>query len=161
MIIRESKNEDIVTILKIYDNARLFMRNHGNNVQWNGYPNIDTLQNDMKNNNSYVIEDDGQVIATFALIIGIETTYINIYDGKWNDNKTYGTIHRVASDGSHKNITKLCFDYCISKCDYLRIDTHQLNEIMQNAILRYGFKYCGIIYVGDGTPRLAYDYIKE
>ena len=29
---------------------------------------------------------------------------------------------------------------------------------MQATVLNYGFRECGIIYVADGSPRLAYDY---
>ena len=41
---------------------------------------------------------------------------------------------------------------------YLRIDTHENNRVMQRAIQRFGFQYCGEVIVGDGTKRLAYDY---
>ena len=55
---------------------------------------------------------------------------------------------------------KACFDYCSEKIDYLRIDTHEDTQPMQDAVLRYGFKKCGIIYVRDGSKRVAFDYIK-
>ncbi len=48
-------------------------------------------------------------------------------------------------------------EYCSKEIKHLRIDTHQDNKIMQHVILKNGFTYCGIIYTGDGSPRLAYE----
>lgn len=37
-----------------------------------------------------------------------------------------------------------------------RVDTHGDNVIMRRCIERAGFVYCGIIYLLNGDPRLAY-----
>lgn len=39
----------------------------------------------------------------------------------------------------------------------IRVDTHRDNISMQKMLLKNGFKYCGIIYLKDGSERLAYD----
>ncbi len=93
------------------------------------------------------------------MIIGDEPTY-RVKDGTWNYNKPYGTIHRLASNGKAKGIAKASFDFCSSIMDYIRIDTHKNNLSMQAAIEKYGFQKCGIIYVRDGSERIAYDYMK-
>jgi RimJ/RimL family protein N-acetyltransferase len=36
------------------------------------------------------------------------------------------------------------------------VDTHQDNVVMQRILEKLGFTYCGIIFVANGTPRLAY-----
>lgn len=41
----------------------------------------------------------------------------------------------------------------------IRIDTHQDNKSMQRLILKNNFEYCGIIYVEDGSERLAYEKV--
>ena len=41
----------------------------------------------------------------------------------------------------------------------IRIDTHLDNRIMQHVIKKYGFTYCGIIYLASGDERLAYQQI--
>ncbi len=41
-----------------------------------------------------------------------------------------------------------------------RIDTHNDNKIMQHVIEKNGFIRCGIIYVKDGSPRIAYEKIE-
>ena len=40
----------------------------------------------------------------------------------------------------------------------LRIDTHKDNRPMQAVIRKFGFQECGVIYVADGSSRLAFDY---
>ena len=45
--------------------------------------------------------------------------------------------------------------YC-KVCGNLKIDTHRDNRIMQHLLDKNGFTYCGIIYLDDGTERLAY-----
>ena len=98
-------------------------------------------------------------MGVFALIIGSEPTYEIIEQGSWHSSMPYGTIHRLASDGSSKGIARSCFDYCKEKCSYLRIDTHRDNKPMLAAIKKYGFQECGIIYVQDGSERIAFDYL--
>ena len=44
---------------------------------------------------------------------------------------------------------------------HIRIDTHAQNLPMQQAILAYGFQERGTIYLQDGSPRQAYDYLCE
>ena len=89
--------------------------------------------------------------------LGEEPTYRLIEQGHWHANRPYGTIHRMASDGHTHGIARASFDYCAAQTDYLRIDTHADNRPMLRAITRYGFRPCGIIYVRDGSPRLAFD----
>ena len=48
-------------------------------------------------------------------------------------------------------------NYAASRFAHLRIDTHRDNRIMQRLIEKHGFTYCGIIWLEDGTERLAYE----
>ena len=74
----------------------------------------------------------------------------------WLNDEEYGTIHRIASNGSVKGIFESCLKYCESIVDNIRIDTHHNNFIMQYLIEKNGFTKCGIIFVRDGSPRIAY-----
>lgn len=96
----------------------------------------------------------------FAFIPGEDPTYRYIEDGSWHWNRPYGTIHRLASRGTARGVAKACFDFCREKIPYLRIDTHADNHPMQSAVLRYGFRKCGTIYLTDGSPRIAFDYMQ-
>lgn len=158
--VRHSCPEDYEAILNIYALARQFMRENGNPNQWkDSWPPVDTVRNDIDNGLSYVIVEDGVVKGVFAFIIGDDPTYKVIEGGHWSSNQKYGTIHRIASDGSCKGLAKTCFDFCLTQSSYLRIDTHADNKPMQSAVERFGFRKCGVIYVADGSPRIAYDYI--
>lgn len=160
MYIRKAKNNDLPVIMKIYEKARLFMKNNGNPTQWSsGYPDEEIISKDIADGNFYVCIENNSIVGVFAFIIGEEPTYQRIEQGAWHSSMQYGTIHRLASDGSTKGIARSCFDFCREKCSYLRIDTHRDNKPMQAAIRKYGFRECGIIYVRDGSERIAFDYM--
>ena len=46
-----------------------------------------------------------------------------------------------------------------TRTGHLRIDTHADNHVMQRCILREGFSRCGVIYVADGSARVAFERI--
>ncbi len=158
--IRKANIDDLNTILEIYKYAREFMKQNNNPTQWgDNHPNLDLLKEDINKNILFVVTSNNQIHGVFAFIIGEDPTYINIENGKWLSNNEYGTIHRIASDGKIKGIFSFVVNYCYSIIPHLRIDTHEDNKIMQHLILKEYFKYCGNIYVSDGTSRLAYEKI--
>lgn len=119
------------------------------------------LESDLQKNALYVCVSENRTVGAFALLLGEEPTYRVITDGRWRSNAPYGTIHRVASDGSICGIAQVCFDFCKQYCDYLRIDTHANNLPMQNTIEKAGFHRCGMVAMEDGSPRIAYDLISR
>ena len=143
-------------IAEIFSYARSQMALNGNPSQWkNDRPSMELVKKDIENGNSYVVEEDGKIVATFAFIVGIEPTYLDI-DGAWLDDAPYGTIHRIASDGSVKGIFDLVLDYVETYGVDIRIDTHKDNKPMLHVIEKNGFVHCGIIIVDDNTPRIAF-----
>lgn len=157
-MIRIANQNDMPIILNIYEYARNFMKNNGNETQWNNnYPPEDLLYEDIKKEQLYVYEEKNIIHGVFAFIIGEDETYKKIQDGKWLSNEEYGTIHRVASDGEVKGLVNKIIEFCEKKISHLRIDTHDNNKIMQHIILKNGFVKCGTIFVEDGTPRIAYE----
>lgn len=162
-MIRPATEKDINRILEIYSAAKKFMRENGNPTQWNGnYPDKALLLEDIKKNHFFVIADEetGFVHACFTLMDCDDPTYAYI-EGAWKSQKPYGTIHRVASDGSRKGVFGECVAFARTRFNHLRIDTHDDNKPMQHVILKQGFEYRGIIYLEDGSPRRAYEWIGE
>jgi len=51
-------------------------------------------------------------------------------------------------------------EYLDGITDNIRIDTHKDNHIMQHNLAKYGFQYCGIIYIASGAERLAYQRLR-
>ena len=158
MKIRKATPEDIDHLMYIFDKARLFMNSTGNPKQWiNGYPGKALIEDEIKAQHCYICENEmGKPVATFCLIAGPDPTYATIEDGQWLSDQPYHVIHRLASDGSTKGTAQLCIDWCKERCGNLRVDTHNDNKVMQHILLKNGFIRCGIIYVANGTPRIAY-----
>ena len=73
----------------------------------------------------------------------------------------YAAVHRVASDGTVRNVLEKIMDYCKAQIPHLRIDTHEDNKVMQHVLEKYGFVRCGIVYVSDGSPRIAYELLEK
>lgn len=156
-MIRSTEICDIQDVLKIYDKARAFMRATGNHHQWSeGYPSRQSLEADIKEGCSYVVEMSGVIVASFYFKFGEEPTYKQIFDGQWLNDAPYGVIHRAASDGTVNGMMKTILDFCLTKCSSIRIDTHRDNKVMRRALISYGLEYCGIIHLANGDERLAY-----
>ena len=152
--------QDMPRILEIYAYSRNFMKENGNPTQWDNLEAIKSnLLADIEHGNLYLIKNGDDVHGAFAFIIGDDVTYAEIEQGEWLSDKEYGTIHRVASDGSLHGVLGMVVEFCSEKISHLRIDTHEDNKIMQHVIIKNGFRKCGIIHVADGSPRLAYEKI--
>ncbi len=161
-MIRPAGSGDMDKILNIYAGARRFMEARGNPTQWaGGYPQRELLEEDIRRGELYVIcGGDGRLRGVIAFILGEDPTYAVIEKGAWLNHRPYGTIHRLAGDGSG-GIFRECLDFCLTRCPDLRADTHEKNIPMQRVLERNGFRRCGYINVdkkyGD-TLRIAYQY---
>ncbi len=164
MQIRKAEMEDLSAILDIYSNARKTMAQNGNPTQWGTeYPYKHLLEEDILLGRLYVVEQDGVCEGVFLMESGPDETYLEI-EGKWLNDKPYYVIHRIASSGRVKGVLKMAVDYTTQFCNNIRIDTHENNIAMQNALSRLGFKPCGTIYVyadWEGkSPRIGYHLSK-
>jgi len=161
-IIRKTSQSDLNAIMAVFGAAKRIMKESGNTKQWNnGYPSEEAVISDMEKDGSYVVVDGNEVVAYFAFLPSPEPTYAIIDDGAWIDDKQpYHVIHRIASTPDAHGIFKSIMDFCFANDKNIRIDTHRDNHIMQHNILKYGFTYCGIIYLLSGDERLAYQMIK-
>ena len=96
------------------------------------------------------------VAGYFALLPSPEPTY-DFIEGAWLSDEPYGVIHRIASYPDVHGVFAAIIDFAAARFPRLRIDTHRDNRIMQHLIEKHGFTYCGIIWLTDGTERLAYE----
>lgn len=161
MTVRKATFGDLEEILKIYEGARGFMRKNGNPTQWQGgYPYPEVVRADIESGVLHVIEEDGELYGVFAFIMTGDPDYANI-DGAWLNDLPYAVIHRVASAGKKGGMLRVCIEYCLSKANNLKIDTHEDNIPMQNGLLRLGFARCGKVYLTRAGERIAYQLYKE
>ncbi len=157
--IRKAAITDFDRITEIYHHAREFMIKTGNPSQWGRiYPTHEMMIDDIKNERCHVIFDDFGIHGVFALFYGDDPTYGYIEGGKWLNDEPYVTIHRIASDGEVRGVFKCAADFCKSISSSVRVDTHADNKIMQRAVEKEGFVKCGIVYVRDKSPRIAYQW---
>ena len=157
MVIRPAVEADIPAVLPVFEAAKAIMRADGNFEQWGapGFPGDALLLHDIARGGGYVIEKDS-IVAYFALLPSPEPTYDYI-DGAWLTDEPYGVIHRIASYPDVHGIFSAIIEFAAERYPHLRIDTHRDNRIMQHVIDAAGFTYCGIIWLADGTERLAYE----
>ena len=164
MNIRKANYKDLEEIRLIYQSARKFMSDNGNPNQWgNNNPPLSRTEEDLRENNLYVVEYDKDILAVFFYKYGDDPTYKIIYQGSWLNNSPYGVIHRIAvSDKARgKGIAGICFDFAYSQCKNLKIDTHKDNIPMQRALAKHGFKQCGIIHLVNGDERIAFQKTED
>ena len=160
--VRKAISADLPRIDEIYAYAREFMARTGNPNQWGKTnPPHEWLVEDIRQGLLYVICSGGEIHGVFYFYIGADPTYGSIEDGAWKYDASYGTIHRIASDGSG-GILKTAVEFCAGMSDHIRIDTHHDNVIMQKAVAKLGFERSGIIHLANGDPRIAYElYIRK
>lgn len=158
--IRKASMDDLPIIMDFLRQGRAKMIAAGNLNQWRkGYPEQQTIEQDIQRNGSFLLCENENPIATFAFLPGPEPTYSYIEGGHWLDDSPYYVIHRVASmDGVHGIMADI-IAYCSSVAHALRIDTHADNRPMQKALSRLGFAYCGVIYLQSGDSRMAFQKI--
>jgi len=160
-VIKQATAANVERIMQVLNEAKQIMRDSGNMNQWiDGYPTEEAIESDINVGGGFVVEDDGVVVAYFAMLPSPEPTYAKIYEGSWvNEDLPYHVVHRMGTQSSVHGIFESVMNYCFSVDNNIRIDTHRDNKIMQHLAQKYGFSYCGIIYLANGDERLAYQKI--
>lgn len=166
MEFRKAVVTDANKIMDIIGQAQAYFKECGIDQWQDNYPNPQTIMKDIDNGNSYVLLKDDIIIGTVAIIFDIEKTYEPIYNGNWKSDLEYGVVHRIAIDSRHKGlgfasvILKNVEEICVSKAiRSVRVDTHENNLPMQKLLKKNGFEFCGIIYLEDGSRRMAFEKI--
>lgn len=169
MEIRKAKDADFGAMQALFDEARGTIATLGINQWQNGEPAPEVVREDISLGQSYVITDGDALCATFALMNESEPLYDNIYSGEWktgNDNRNYQAIHRVAvavfmrGKGTSTQIINYAAEVARARGRVsLRIDTHEGNAVMRRMLEKHGFELCGVIYLKNGDPRVAYERV--
>ena len=155
-MIEKANLSQLPRIMEIYEQARVFMAQTGNPDQWGtAYPPEDMIRKDIEDGKCYVNVKDGEICAVFYFAVEADPTYGYI-DGAWINDRPYGVIHCIAVGQSGKGAAAECFRFAYERCGNLRIDTHEKNIPMQRCLAKNCFRRCGIIYLEDGDPRIAY-----
>ena len=164
MLIRKAIEDDIPALMHIFESAKGIMRANGNLHQWGvGYPSPEVVRSDIERGVCYVATNEvtGEIEATMAFIPGPDSTYSYIENGLWLNDNPYYVIHRIAVAAPGKGYARLLLDWAFERTDTVRIDTHRDNVIMHHILRKYGFSYCGVIYLANGDARDAYQLTRN
>ena len=164
MEIRLAFPNEVDAIMQVIEEAKKCLVDAGSTQWQNGYPNTDTIIDDIISGQAYVALEEGELLAYAAVTKSPEKSYEAIYDGDWQGKETeYLVFHRiaVASDVQGQGVAQTFLEGLIEGFDYLdfRSDTHAQNKAMQHIFEKLSFKQVGKVPV-DGE-RLAYQKIKS
>ena len=163
MEIRLAFPNEVDAIMQVIEEAKKCLAD-AESTQWqNGYPNTETIIDDIISGQAYVALEEGELLAYAAVTKSPEKAYEAIYDGNWEGKEAeYLVFHRiaVASDVQGQGVAQTFLEGLIEGFDYLdfRSDTHDQNKVMQHIFEKLGFKQVGKVPV-DGE-RLAYQKVK-
>ena len=164
MILRKANISEIPTIWEILQQAIEQRRQDGSQQWQDGYPNPQTVENDINNGYGFVLTENEKIIAYSAIIFDIEPAYTDI-EGKWLTNEDYVVIHRVATSNEVKGkgiateLFKMIEDVAKENNVFsIKVDTNFDNVPMLKILDRLGYTYCGEVYFR-GSARRAYEKV--
>lgn len=162
--IRKTTKKDIDRVMVILGEARQSIGKLGIDQWQYGYPTRDIIIDDVSKGFSYAVCENDEIYATFCLKEDEEPTYKNIYEGSWVSEGDSYALHRIAICNLKrgKGIADKIIEFIVDKCKNdgitsLKVDTHKGNLPMRKMLEKNGFVYCGIIYLGTGEERVAYE----
>lgn len=162
--LRNAQRSDHAKIWEILQSAILKRKNEGSNQWQNGYPNPDTVSNDISKQIGYVLEIDDQIAAYTALIFDIEPNY-EVETVSWLTSGKYAVVHRVAvspefvGQGIAKKLFVELEDLVKSKNVFsIKVDTNFDNIPMLKILEKLQYQYCGEV-LSNGSPRKAFEKI--
>lgn len=168
MEFRKAILQDLNGIINIIESAKRSLRDIDIDQWQDGYPNEESIAEDIKNGVSYVLCENDKIVAVSALSFDGEPTYEKIYDGQWISDGDYAVIHRFAVDNSIKRrgVASKFFEFIKLECqrvgvENIKVDTHRGNLPMRAFLEKNNFVYCGIIHLFDGSERVAYEMTKN
>ena len=159
--IRLATADDLDAVCAIYDAARAFMRAQGNMTQWTGgYPGRTSAERDLAGGWLWVWDEGSGPVACMSVMPGPDRTYAAIEGAPWLSDDPYWVMHRLAVAESGRGAGTRMLSWLCAKHDNVRADTHADNVPMQRTLEKCGFVRRGTIWVEDGTPRIAYHFVR-
>ena len=166
MEFRQANISDLDQIVEIIELSKKYLKETKVDQWQDGYPAKEDLRRDIESGNSYVLTNKDEIVATTVISLDGESTYNSIFNGEWITNEDYIVMHRVAvhdkykGKGIFKELIKEAESLALNKGIYsIKIDTHRDNISMQRAVVKNDFQKCGIIYLEDGSERIAFEKV--
>lgn len=157
MQLRLAQPGEVDAAFGLIEDARAHIAELGIDQWQNGWPTHAAIEQDIANDEGYVVEDDGQLLAYVMISDAGDSHYDEILDGAWltdslSENPDYLVLHRfaVGSEARRKGVATFILSEAerIAKekgMHSMRIDTHANNSRMTSLLERCGFTKCGMI----------------
>lgn len=164
MVLRKALESELPACWEIIQYAIERRRQDGSRQWQDGYPNENSIRSDFENGYSYVVDDDGVLLAYGAIIFDVEPAYNDI-EGQWLTEGEYVGVHRVAASplAKGKGVARFFFTELeeIAKANEvysIKVDTNFDNAPMLHLLDKLGYTYCGEVYFR-GSARKAFEKV--
>lgn len=164
MVLRKATIGEVPEIWEILQYA-IAQRKADGSQQWqDGYPNENSIRNDIDHGYAYVLEENNTILLYAAILFDKEPAYDTI-EGKWLTEGDYMVLHRVAASPLAKGkgiatqffqmVEGLCLE---NKVFSIKVDTNFDNLPMLKIMDKLGYTYCGEVYFR-GSARKAFEKV--
>lgn len=164
LIFRKAKNIEASEIWKILQSAIERRREDGSDQWQGGYPDLETVTEDILEGKGYVLAVENEIAAYCALSFSDEPEYETI-DGAWLTDSDYLVIHRIAvsplflKKGFAKELISQAEQFALeNQVLSVRMDTNFDNFAMLRICEQLGYQYCGIVKM-HGSDRKAFEKV--
>lgn len=164
MTLRKADVSDALVIWRILQEAIEQRKQEGSRQWQDGYPNEQTVQDDIAKGYAYVLVDEDVIVAYVAIIFDGEPAYDSI-EGKWLTYGDYVAVHRVATSNAAKGkgvatqLLQLLEQFCLERNVHsIKLDTNFDNLPMLKILSKLNYTYCGEIFF-KGASRKAFEKI--
>lgn len=162
LTLRNITLEETSIAMEIINMAKNHLKEQGIDQWQTGYPDMECLQRDARNNKGYFAVNGNEILAYLCIDYDGEPAYNDLH-GTWNTDENYVVVHRMAfSDKARgKNLSGEVFalvEDMSQKKDVtgFRVDTDEANKKMQHVLKKNGFVYTGTIWF-DNSEKIAFD----
>jgi GNAT superfamily N-acetyltransferase len=159
---RRAEISDREEVWEILQQGILRRKLEGSSQWQDGYPNLQTIDNDIENGFGVVFCVEEKIAAYAAFIFENEPAY-EVIEGKWLSDYSYLVIHRVAvskcflGKGLATEIFKNAENIAETKNYFsIRVDTNFDNHAMLKILKKLKYSYCGEVYFR-GFARRAFE----
>lgn len=163
---KKAKIENLEEIWPIFKDAIARRKSDGSNQWQDGYPNLNVLSQDIKNEKGFILLENNEIVGYCAIFINDEVDYEEI-DGKWLSKGDFVVFHRlaIAEDHLSKGLSTQIFEHIETyarqnNIKSIKADTNFDNPAMLHLFKKMGYHYCGEIKI-KGSPREAFEKLIE
>jgi len=163
--LRKVTEKEITTALLFIEQATTHLKEQGIDQWQDGYPNLESIKEDVKAYRGYFVTADETPAGYLCLDFEGEPVYGQL-DGKWKCSSGYAALHRLAigdayrSKGIGVGAFRACEELCRERNVHsIRVDTKDENPKMRHVITKNGYVYIGDVFYESCGKRMAFEKV--